>query len=86
MSRETARRVIEIESQALADLAARLDDSFDGDNGSHIFVGMIALDPAGNPVPVIDRVRLVNGNEGPERDTDEGVTLDDFVFDQPDTP
>jgi arabinose-5-phosphate isomerase len=30
VSRETARRVIEIESQALADLAARLDDSFDG--------------------------------------------------------
>jgi arabinose-5-phosphate isomerase len=30
VSRETARRVIEIESQALADLAARLDDSVDG--------------------------------------------------------
>jgi arabinose-5-phosphate isomerase len=29
VSRETARRVIEIESQALADLAGRLDDSFD---------------------------------------------------------
>jgi arabinose-5-phosphate isomerase len=29
VSRETARRVIEIESQALADLATRLDDNFD---------------------------------------------------------
>lgn len=63
-----------------------LNDTFDGANGSQLFIGVIATDDAGNLVPVISRVHLVNGNEWPERDTDEGVTLDDFVFDRPDGP
>lgn len=59
------------------------DSGFSGANASRLFRGVIAFDAAGNPIPVISRVNLINGNAWPEQVNFEGVTLDDFVFGGP---
>ena len=52
-----------------------------GPNGSKVFRGLVTVDDQTNqPVAAIARVRVVNGDEWPPRDVDEGVVLDDFVF------
>jgi hypothetical protein len=56
---------------------------FFGEDGSRLFRGIVAVDGNGDPVPAIFRVELVNGNEWPSVDVDEGVALDDFVFGMP---
>ena len=75
-----------IESFAADDSQLDFDDTIAGANGSKLFRGMIAFDTGGAPAPVIARAHLVNGNEWPSRDVDEGVTLDYFVFERPDAP
>ncbi len=55
----------------------------EGGNGSQVFCGVVAADAAGNLVPAISRVRLVNGSNWPGVDAGEGVTLDDFLFTDP---
>ena len=54
-----------------------------GGNGQGVFRGIVTVDRDGRPVPVIDRVRLVNGGNWPVVQAGEGVTLDDFVFSAP---
>src|SRR5262249_3330311 len=55
-----------------------------GPDGSQVFCGVVAVDGGGgNLVPVIARVRLVNGAGWPGVDKSEGVTLDDFTFADP---
>jgi hypothetical protein len=57
-----------------------------GPSGSHVFCGVVAVDGAGNLVPAIARVALVNGNNWPSVEPGEGVTLDDFLFAEPVPP
>lgn len=59
------------------------EEGFRGATGEAVFRGLVALDRAGSPVPVIAKVVLVNGSGWPEVYANEGVTLDDFVFSVP---
>lgn len=54
-----------------------------GANASHSFVGVIAVDSNGDPVPAIKRVQLVSGTGWPGVDAGDGVTLDDILFSDP---
>ena len=52
-------------------------------NGGRAFVGMVAADAEGDPVPIISKVHLRTGDSWPAVTNGEGVTLDDFVFSPP---
>jgi hypothetical protein len=54
-----------------------------GGNASQVFCGVLAVDGAGNPVPAIGRVHLVNGRNWPGVNEGEGTALDDFLFAEP---
>ena len=58
-------------------------DGFRCKSGEAVFRGLIVLDREGRLAPVIHRVHLVNGDEWPSFNSGEGVTLDDFVFEDP---
>lgn len=47
---------------------------------------MIAVDGLGKPVPVISRAHIVSGQGYVEVSANEGVVLDDMVFDPPAAP
>ncbi len=52
-------------------------------HGMNVFVGMVAVNENGAPMPVISRIQVTNGNEWPTTNIGEDVTLDDFVFGLP---
>jgi hypothetical protein len=58
-------------------------NSITGPNRTPVFRGIVAVDETGNPVPVIERVRLTNGTGWPGVDAGETVTMDDFAYDVP---
>jgi len=55
-------------------------NSIVGPNRTPVFCGIVAVDPGGNPIPVIARVKLTNGTGWPGIDSGETVTMDDFTF------
>lgn len=61
---------------------------FLGSEGEGLFRGMVAVDDGGNPAAAIFSVELVNGNSWAATTSTccEGVTLDDFVFAEPEVP
>lgn len=61
----------------------RIKKGFQGATGAPLFFGFVVTDPAGQPLPAIAKVQLVNGSSFPEVYAGEGVTLDDFVFSAP---
>jgi hypothetical protein len=58
-------------------------DAFTSGNRMPVFRGIIAVDRDGVVVPVIAKVRIVNGTGWPGRNTGDCVALDDFEFDAP---
>jgi hypothetical protein len=64
-------------------IALGQEAGFSGASGSQLFRGLVTVDASGTPVPAIASVRLVNGDVWPESSCCEGVTLDDFRFDEP---
>ena len=54
-----------------------------GANASQIFRGIVTVDAGNNPIPAIFSAKLVNGDGWPAGNSNEGVTLDDFVFADP---
>lgn len=53
-------------------------------DGGQVFRGIVMIDEATDePVAVISRVRIVNGDGWPGGDDNEGVSLDDFKFGVP---
>jgi hypothetical protein len=53
-------------------------------DGGHTFRGIIMVDQATDePVPLIAVARIVNGDGWPGGEDNEGVTLDDFMFEPP---
>ena len=53
-------------------------------DGGHAFCGIVMIDEATDePVAVISRVKIVNGQGWPGGDDNEGVCLDDFRFGSP---
>jgi hypothetical protein len=58
-------------------------DGVTGGDLEPVFLGMVALDGQGNPVPAIARVYLENGNAWPGVSRGEGAMLDDFLFTAP---
>jgi hypothetical protein len=54
-----------------------------GGNASQVFCGVLAVDGAGNLVPAIGRIHLVNGRNWPGVNEGEGTALDDFLFGEP---
>jgi hypothetical protein len=56
-------------------------------DGEHTFRGIVMIDEAtGQPARVIARVRIVNGEGWPGGVDNEGVSLDNFTFDDPFAP
>jgi len=55
-------------------------NNISGPNRTPVFCGIVAVDPGGNPIPVISRVRLTNGTGWPGVDAGESVTMDDFTY------
>ena len=58
----------------------------EGANAAQVFCGVVAVDGAGDLVPAIARVHLVNGCNWPGVEAGEGVALDDFLFADPVVP
>lgn len=56
-------------------------------DGGHAFRGIVMIDEATDePARVIARVRIVNGDGWPGGDDNEGVSLDDFTYEDPIAP
>jgi hypothetical protein len=62
------------------DLASK---NISGKDREQVFIGFVAIDGNGNPVPAIHSARIINGSGWPGNDNNEGVTLDDFIFGKP---
>jgi len=56
-------------------------------DGESVFRGIVMVDEAtGQPARVVARVRIVNGDGWPGGDDNEGVSLDNFTFEDPISP
>lgn len=58
-------------------------DNIRGPNRTPVFCGLVAVDPSGNPIPVIASVKLMNGTGWPGINRGETVTMDDFMYSVP---